>query len=66
MVWQFDQIAGPYNGTTEGPAWDGSGLLFSIIQTSRIMRFDPSNNETVLYRKDTNCANGLLLSLIHI
>jgi len=23
MPWEFETIAGPYGGTTEGPAWDG-------------------------------------------
>ena len=35
MNWDFELIDGPYGGTTEGPAWDGSGLLFTNIPTSR-------------------------------
>ena len=27
MSWDFELVAGPYGGVTEGPIWDGSGLL---------------------------------------
>ncbi|MEP7217159.1 MAG: SMP-30/gluconolactonase/LRE family protein [Anaerolineaceae bacterium] len=54
-------MAGPYGGVTEGPAWDGSGLLFTHIPASRIMRYDPSNGAVTVHREDTNCANGLML-----
>ena len=41
MSWDFELIDGPYDGTTEGPAWDGTGLLFTYIPASRIMKYDP-------------------------
>ena len=47
MSWDFELVAGPYGGTSEGPAWDGTGLLFTHIPTSRILRYDPSTGETV-------------------
>src|SRR6059036_1632943 len=31
MDWTFELLAGPYGGTTEGPAWDGQALLFTHI-----------------------------------
>ena len=58
MSWEFEILAGPYEGTSEGPAWDGSALLFTHIPTSRIMRFDPLSNATTGYRENTNNANG--------
>lgn len=61
MSWTFELLAGPLGGVTEGPAWDGSGLLFTHIPASRILRFDPATNEVSVYRERTNCANGLLL-----
>ncbi len=60
MPWDFVLISGPYGGTTEGPAWDGAGLLFTHIPASRIMRYDPATKTTSVFRSDTNCANGLM------
>lgn len=58
MEWQFEVVAGPF-GFTEGPAWDGSGVLFSDIPSSRILRFDPETRETTTFRTETNEGNGL-------
>ena len=60
MSWQFELIDGPYGGVTEGPAWDGTGLLFTHIPASRIMRWDPATKSSSVYRESTNCANGLM------
>jgi gluconolactonase len=60
MAWKFELVAGPYGGTTEGPAWDGDGLLFTLIQASAIMRYDPKTGKTSISRTQTNCANGLM------
>jgi gluconolactonase len=61
MSWELELIDGPYGGVTEGPAWDGSGLLFTHIPASRIMRYDPRTGASTVYRSNTNCANGLML-----
>ncbi len=50
----------PLGGVTEGPAWDGTGLLFTHIPASRIMRWDPATRLSSVYRESTNCANGLM------
>ena len=60
MSWQFDLVDGPYGGTTEGPAWDGTGLLFTHIPAGRIMRYDPQKGESAVFRSGTNQANGLM------
>ena len=60
MAWQFILVNGPYGGTCEGPAWDGSGLLFTHIPGNRIIRYDPQDKGSSLYRSDTNNANGLV------
>jgi gluconolactonase len=59
MSWHFELLAGPI-GLTEGPAWDGSGLLFTNIPNSRIMRYDPERGEITVFRTGTNSANGLM------
>lgn len=58
MSWTFERVAGPF-GLTEGPVWDGTGLLFSDIPTSRILRYDPRTAACTVYRTDTHHANGL-------
>lgn len=57
--WQFDVLA-EFPTLIEGPAWDGSGLLFTEIAASRIQRFDPTTGECSVFREDTNLANGLM------
>ena len=58
MTWDFERVAGPYE-FTEGPVWDGTGILFTDIPTSRILRYDRASGETSVYRDGTDCANGL-------
>lgn len=59
MSWQFEILVEPI-GLTEGPAWDGSGLLFTNIPNSRIMRYDPHSGALSVFRTGTNQANGLM------
>ncbi len=58
--WTFEPVAGPFT-FTEGPVWDGSGLRFTDIRASRIMRFDPRTGACDAVAEDTNHANGLAL-----
>lgn len=60
MAWEFEVLAEPM-GLTEGPAWDGSGLLFTNIPNSRILRYDAASGEISVFRTGTNSANGLML-----
>ncbi len=60
MSWQFELLLEPI-GLTEGPAWDGSGLLFTNINNSRVMRYDAHSGEISVFRTGTNQANGLML-----
>ncbi len=60
MSWNFEQVVEPYGGVSEGPAWDGSGLLFSQIHACRIMRYDPRANACTVFRARTNYTNGLM------
>ncbi|MCY4527820.1 MAG: SMP-30/gluconolactonase/LRE family protein [Chloroflexi bacterium] len=60
MSWHFEHVDGPYGNVTEGPAWDGEALLFTSIQQSRIMRYDPATGKSTVYREDTNYANGMM------
>lgn len=58
MTWDFERVAGPYE-MTEGPAWDGAGVLFTDIPSSRILRYDVADDETSVFATDTNASNGL-------
>jgi gluconolactonase len=55
----FERVAGPYT-LTEGPAWDGDGLLFSDIQNDRILRYDPATGRIDVFRTGTEGGNGLM------
>ncbi|MFN8446748.1 MAG: SMP-30/gluconolactonase/LRE family protein [Caldilineaceae bacterium] len=59
MSWQFEQMVPPIE-LTEGPAWDGSGLLFTNIPKSRILRWDPATQQLSEFRTGTNRCNGLM------
>ncbi|MBM3460157.1 MAG: SMP-30/gluconolactonase/LRE family protein [Armatimonadetes bacterium] len=59
MSWEFEVVSGPH-GFTEGPAWDGSAVLFSDIPTNRILRYDPATGETTTFRENTHEGNGLM------
>ena len=54
MSWDFINVNGPFGGVTEGPAWDGNGLLFTHIPSSRILRYDPQTRSSTVFRSDTN------------
>jgi len=56
----FKRVAGPFT-FTEGPVWDGSGVLFSDIPTDRILRYDADTGDCTVRHDDTNGANGLKL-----
>jgi len=63
MSWDFEVLVEP-NGLSEGPAWDGSGLLYTNIPNSRIMRYLPASGGTQgslsVFREGTNGCNGLM------
>ena len=59
MSWNFELVAGPYGGTTEGPVWDGQALLFTNIPNNRILRYDPQTGGTTEHFTGTSRTNGL-------
>jgi gluconolactonase len=68
MSWEFEVLVEPI-GLTEGPAWDGTGLLFTNTPNDRVMRYVPGPRsgpgemagELSVFRTNTNGANGLML-----
>src|SRR5918999_1335320 len=59
MSWEFELVAGPFGGTTEGPVWDGEAALFTHIPATRILRHDPRSGQTTEYFTGVNHVNGL-------
>lgn len=57
--WTFETIA-ERDSLTEGPAWDGSGLLYSHCAADLTMRWDPQTGENTVWREDTGGANGMV------
>jgi gluconolactonase len=62
MTWNFELVAGPYKGRTGGLAWDGKGMLFSVVQEERIMRYDPASGKAEVFRPYTGRTNGLAMA----
>ena len=60
--WKFECVHGPLGRPLGGLAWDGEGMLFSDINESRILRFDPESRAVSVQRKYTNRTNGIALS----
>ncbi len=59
MSWEFEILEEGYT-LAEGPAWDGRQLLFTDINNSRIMAFDPESGRSRPWHEDTARTNGLL------
>jgi sugar lactone lactonase YvrE len=59
MAWQFELVAGPYEGPTGGVVRDGDTVIFSTIDEGRLLGFDPKTNAVTEARRYTNRVNGL-------
>jgi len=59
MAWQFELVAGPYEGPTGGVVRDGDAVIFSAIDEGRLLGFDPKTNAVTEARRYTNRVNGL-------
>jgi gluconolactonase len=59
MAWQFERVAGPYEGGTGGIAWDGKAVIFAAIGQQLLLRFDPASGESKEIRRYTSRVNGI-------
>ena len=59
--WNWEIIA-EHGSITEGPAWDGSGLIYSQVAASMGWRWDSGTGESTVWREPTKNANGLQFS----
>tara|TARA_B100001245_G_scaffold67436_1_gene47064 strand:- start:574 stop:1467 length:894 start_codon:yes stop_codon:yes gene_type:complete len=56
--WKWTQIA-KHKTLTEGPVWDGSGLLYNEVAKSTTFRWDPKTDDISIWRKSTGETNGM-------
>jgi gluconolactonase len=56
--WNWTQIAN-HDTLTEGPVWDGSGLLYNEVSASTTYRWDPKTTESTVWRTNTGETNGM-------
>src|SRR5262249_4366178 len=63
MTWQFELVAGPFEGATGGGGRGGGAgaVLFSTIDEGRLLRFDPACGSISEVRRYINRVNGLAL-----
>ena len=57
-AWEWELIA-EHDSLTEGPTWDGSGLLYNQCYAATTYRWDPQSGESEVWRTDTGQANGM-------
>ncbi len=55
----FERVAGPFPGALGGVAWDGEGVLFSLIDEMTIKKFHPATGNASDYRLYTGRVNGI-------
>ena len=58
-LWQFERVAGPYQGPTGGVVQRDGAILFSAIDEGRLLHFDPDTKAITELRRYTNRVNGL-------
>jgi gluconolactonase len=58
-MWKFEEIKRANGNLTEGPVWDGKGLIFTDGRSDRLLRYDPSTNQTDIFFNNTEGPNGL-------
>jgi hypothetical protein len=57
--WQFELVAGPYQGPTGGVLWHDGQVLFSAVDEGRLLQLDHDSKQLTEYRRYANRVNGL-------
>src|SRR5258708_39448950 len=60
-AWQFELVAGPFEGPAGGVFWQAGHVLFSTIDEGRLLRFDHASKAITEFRRYANRVNGLAL-----
>lgn len=63
MAWQFELVAGPFEGAVGGVVWDAARgqVLFSTIDEGRLLCLDHASKAVSEFRRYANRVNGLAL-----
>lgn len=61
MAWDFELVAGPTGGLTDGLVWDGQALIYADMGSSAIQRYDPTTNRVTVLRPFWTRMKGLAL-----
>ena len=66
MAWQFDLVAGPFEGAIGGVVWDGARgqVLLSTIDEGRLLWLDHGSQAVSEFRRYANRVNGLAIGPI--
>ena len=59
MTWQFELVAGPYQGPTGGVLWDDGEVLFSAIDEGPLLASIRATRKVGEFRRYANRVNGL-------
>ena len=59
MSWQFERVAGPFQGEANGVVWADGALLVSLKDEGRILGYDTKTRTTTEQRRYTNRVNGI-------
>lgn len=59
MAWNFERVAGPFNGPIGGLAWNGQRLFFSVVSESRILSLDGGSGRVREERRYTGRTSGI-------
>ncbi len=57
--WNWELIE-KHESLTEGPAWNGSELLYSQCPASLTWSWNPTSSQSTVWREKTNGSNGML------
>ena len=61
MAWEFERVAGPFEGSAGGVIWDSTRdqVLFSTVDEGRLLWLDHASKAVSEFRRYANRVNGL-------
>ena len=61
MTWQFELVAGPFEGPAGGVVWQGGRALVSSVDEGRLLWVDHGSKAVSEFRRYANRVNGLAI-----